>query len=53
MSNTCDCEDAEGVHEHCAGCDCVLNYYESENYCVSCVDLIDGGLLRAPSEEAA
>jgi|6_EtaG_2_1085325.scaffolds.fasta_scaffold169074_2 hypothetical protein len=35
----CDCDDAEGSHEHCAGCDCVLRWDESEKYCASCEKL--------------
>ena len=36
---TCDCDEAEGSHEHCAGCDCVLRWDESEKYCASCEKL--------------
>lgn len=46
MSNICDCDEAEGVHEHCAGCDCVLNYYESENHCVSCEEPMADFVVR-------
>jgi hypothetical protein len=42
--HTCDCDDAEGSHEHCAGCDCVLRWDESEKYCASC---------EMPQEEVA
>ena len=33
---TCDCDEAEGSHGHCVGCDCVLRWDESEKYCASC-----------------
>ena len=36
MSNICDCDEAEGTHEHCVVCDCVLVRNESENHCASC-----------------
>jgi hypothetical protein len=36
MSNFCDCDEVQEEHEHCIGCDCVLNWNEGENYCRWC-----------------
>ena len=36
MSDVCNCDEAQEEHEHCLGCECVLNWNESENYCRWC-----------------
>ena len=36
MSETCTCLEALEEHEHCLGCDCILRFDESENYCRWC-----------------
>lgn len=30
------CTEAEETHEYCVGCECVLRWDESENYCRWC-----------------
>jgi|9_EtaG_2_1085328.scaffolds.fasta_scaffold16362_2 hypothetical protein len=36
----CNCDEAEGPHEHCANCDCVLDYYDPHpTICRSCEKL--------------
>ena len=42
MPNLCNCGDAQEEHEHCVGCDCILNYNESENYCRWCEERMKG-----------
>ena len=39
MDKKCNCDVSEDVHEHCHGCECVLRYDESENFCKSCEEL--------------
>ena len=34
------CTEAEETHEHCVGCECVLRWDESENYCRWCEERI-------------
>ena len=38
MAKACNCDEAAEEHEHCRACDCVLNWDESENYCIWCVE---------------
>jgi len=41
MSKQCNCTEAEETHEHCVGCECVLRWDESENYCRWCEERME------------
>ncbi len=40
-SEQCNCTEAEEPHDHCVGCDCILRWDESENYCQWCEERME------------
>ena len=40
-SAQCNCTETEEPHDHCVGCDCILRWDESENYCQWCEERME------------